>query len=139
MNVSSPTLHLTDQSLGQLLDSVLEGLRSELLGTLQQLLRIPSENLPPAGNERLCQLYIAAYLRRLGIEPDVYDIAEVPGLSSHPDYWPGRRYAGRPNVNAVAEGSGGGRSLILSGHIDTVPADTPVEWHHPPFGAEVQN
>jgi acetylornithine deacetylase len=33
---------------------------------------------------------------------------------------------------------GGGRSVILSGHIDTVPADTPVEWRHAPFGAAVE-
>lgn len=135
---SSPR-SLTGSPPEQLLDSVLEALRPELLGTLREILRIPSENLPPAGNECPCQLHIAAYLRRLGIEPDVYDIAVVPGLSSHSEYWPGRGYAGRPNVNAVIEGTGGGRSLIVSGHIDTVPADTPVEWHHPPFGAEVQN
>ena len=121
------------------LDTVLEGLRSELLTTLQDLVRIPSENLPPNGNERECQLYVADRLRRLGLEPDVYDVTEVPALTHHPEYWPGRNYAGRPNVNAVLEGSGGGRSLILSGHIDTVPADTPVEWRYPPFGAELHD
>jgi acetylornithine deacetylase len=28
---------------------------------------------------------------------------------------------------------------VLSGHIDTVPADTPVEWRHAPFGAEIDS
>ena len=67
---SSPR-SLTGSPPEQLLDSVLEALRPELLGTLREILRIPSENLPPAGNECPCQLHIAAYLRRLGIEPDV--------------------------------------------------------------------
>lgn len=121
------------------MDETLEGLKPELLETLRELVRIPSENLPPAGNERSCQLYIATCLRRLGLEPDLYDIADVPGLSTHPEYWSGRHYAQRPNVNAVLKGSGGGPSLILSGHIDTVPAETPVEWRYPPFGAEVHD
>jgi len=119
-------------------DEVLEELRPELEATLRDLVRIPSENLPPAGNEAACQDYVASCLRGLGLEPDVYAIADVASLASHPEYWPGRSYADRPNVNAMIRGSGGGRSLILSGHIDTVPADTPVEWHYPPFGAEVE-
>jgi acetylornithine deacetylase len=41
-------------------------------------------------------------------------------------------------VNAVLRGSGG-RSLVLSGHIDTVPADTPVEWSREPFGAGIED
>jgi acetylornithine deacetylase len=73
----------------------------------------------------------------LGLEPDVYDIDSVAGLTANPEYRPGRHYAHRPNVNARMRGRGG-RSLILSGHIDTVPADTPVEWSRQPFGAEVE-
>ena len=121
------------------LDGVLEALKPTLLEALRELVRIPSENFPPKGNERACQQYVASVLRTLGLEPDIYDITDVPTLVSHPEYWPGRLYAGRPNVNAVSRGSGGGRSLILSGHIDTVPADTPVEWDHSPFGAEVHD
>ncbi|MCC6393646.1 MAG: M20/M25/M40 family metallo-hydrolase [Bryobacterales bacterium] len=120
-------------------DEVLDGLRYGLLDTLRDLVRIPSENLPPNGNELTCQMHVAERLRRLRFEPDVYLAPDVAGLTTHPEFWPGRDYAGRPNVNAVWKGAGGGRSLILSGHIDTVPADTPVEWRHPPFGAAVES
>ena len=122
---------------GERLGDGLGNLRTELVGKLQELVRIPSENLPPGGNENVCQSHVASCLRRIGLQPDVYDLSDVDALPRHPEYWPGRRYEGRPNVNAVLKGSGGGRSLILSGHIDTVPADTPVEWSYPPFGAEV--
>jgi len=121
------------------LDREAKRLRPDLVDTLREMVRIPSENLPPGGNERACQRWVADRLRGLGLKPDTYGILEVPGLTSHPEYWPGRRYDGRPNVNAVLKGTGGGRSLVLSGHIDTVPADTPVEWGHAPFGAEIQD
>ncbi len=130
---------LSGGKLGAALDSTLDALRPTLVQTVQELVRIPSENLPPLGNERACQHYVAGALRTLGLEPDVYDIADVAGLRAHPEYWNGRHYAGRPNVNARLKGAGGGRSLILSGHIDTVPADTPVPWKRPPFAAEVHD
>ena len=110
-----------------------------MVGTLQELVQASSENFPPEGREGFCQSYIAAYLRRFGLTPDLYEITDVPTLFPHPEYWPGRNYAGRPNLDAVLPGSGGGRSLVLSGHIDTVPVETPVAWRHPPFGAEVQD
>lgn len=47
-------------------------------------------------------------------------------LRTDPDYSFREReadYAGRPNLVASLAGSGGGRSVILSTHIDTVPAD----------------
>jgi len=134
--------HVADRGCsasGEPLDDALGNPRTELVGTLQELVRIPSENLPPAGNECACQAYVAACLRQLCLQLDVYDISDVDALPRHPEYYPGRHYEGRPNVNAVLKGSGAGRSLILSGHIDTVPADTPVEWRHPPFGAEVRD
>ncbi len=138
MKLSRSIVDLPQSRTDEALDQVMERLKPDLVGTLQELVRIPSENLPPAGNERACQGYVADCLRQLDLEPDVYDIGDVPGLASHPEYWPGRTYTNRPNVNAVLKG-GEGRSLILSGHIDTVPADTPVEWRHPPFGAQMDD
>jgi putative selenium metabolism hydrolase len=34
-------------------------------------------------------------------------------------------------------GPAGGRTLVVDGHIDTVPAYTPEAWHHDPFGADI--
>jgi acetylornithine deacetylase len=39
----------------------------------------------------------------------------------------------RPNLVAVLEGSGGGRSLILNGHVDTVPAVRRETWATDPW------
>jgi acetylornithine deacetylase len=103
---------------------------------LQDLVRIPSENTPPSGAETFCQQYVSDHLRRCGLCVQTYRPDEVPGLTSHEWYWPGRDYTNRRNVAARKPGRGGGRSLILSGHIDTVPAGT-QPWTRGPFSGEI--
>jgi len=65
----------------------------------------------------------------------VYDIDTVPGMTEHPDFWPGRNYRDRPNVSSLLDGKGGGSSLLLTGHMDTVVLGDNV-WTRDPFGAE---
>ena len=46
-------------------------------------------------------------------------------------------YRGRPNVVGVFKGSGGGRSLIVNGHVDTVTIEPAADWTRDPFGGEI--
>jgi len=101
------------------------------------LVRIPSENTPPVGAERGCQEYLGAALEKLGWEVSLYEPTSVAGLPAHPLFWAGRDYRGRPNIGARRRGTGGGRSLVLSGHIDTVPRGT-QDWTRDPFGAQIE-
>lgn len=45
-------------------------------------------------------------------------------------------YRGRPNVVGTLPGTGGGRSLLLNGHVDVVTTGDEAKWSHSPFGAE---
>ena len=126
-----------DTALEDRLCSYVESHRNRLVEIIQDLVRTPSENMPPTGNEEACQQYVAEFLRPQGWEPAVYSLGDVRGLREHPLFWPGRDYSRRPNVGARKRGHGGGRSLVLSGHIDTVPRGS-QPWTRDPFGGEVE-
>ena len=50
-----------------------------------------------------------------------------------------KSYKDRPNLIGKLKGKGGGKSLILNGHIDTVPIGDKSKWHVDPFGAEIKD
>jgi acetylornithine deacetylase len=115
----------------------------ELVELAQQLVRIPTENRPPHGNELAGQKFVAERLRELGAEVDVFTPDDVPELRTHPAYFPTingrpRDYRDRPDVVGTFRGAGIGRSVLFSTHIDTVPAGPPETWAHgSPFGGEI--
>ncbi|HET8912517.1 MAG TPA: ArgE/DapE family deacylase [Ktedonobacteraceae bacterium] len=79
----------------------------ELATLLQELVAINSVNpslVPGAEGEEALARFIADWLRARGLEVYLEDTI----------------LAGRPNVVAIARGSGGGRSLLLNAHMDTV-------------------
>ncbi len=84
------------------------------------------------GQEKDAQIYLAEYLRTLGCSVDVFE-PDNEKMKDYPGYNSGHSYAGRPNVVAVYKGSGGGKSLILNGHMDTMPSGDLDMWHTDPW------
>lgn len=123
------------------IDAWVGGHVDELVELAQTLVRHPTESDPPTGHERTGQTFIEARMREYGADVDVFSPADVPELIDHPAHFPTingepRELSDRPNVVGVFRGAGGGRSLILSTHIDTVPAGR--GWSvGSPFGGEV--
>jgi acetylornithine deacetylase len=127
----------TPLELQQTLADYVERRQHRLIEITRALIRIPSGNTPPTGSEMGCQTWIAQRLKACGLEPDLYELADVEGLRQHPLYNPGRDYRCRPNLAARRRGRAGGRSLLLSGHIDTVPRGS-QDWTREAFGAELE-
>lgn len=125
------------EDLSPLLLEYVEKNSATLIHLAQELVRIPSENTPPTGMELACQKKIADSLELLGWKPSLYELNEVVGLPDHPLFVSGRNYLGRPNLGCRIPGKGGGRSLVLSGHIDTVPQGT-QPWSREPFGGHLE-
>jgi acetylornithine deacetylase len=117
---------------------ILPEYRDEVVRVAQELIRIPSRNMPPSGEEKGVQEYIAGYLRQAGLPAEMYEPDTVPGLVEHAAYYPGRSYKDRPNVTSLLPGCGSGRSLLMTGHLDTVPVGDNV-WQHPPYDAVIED
>jgi len=119
--------------------------QNELLKFLSHLVQIPSEVKPPVGNELACQRFVEQAYRSVCDKVDVFNPLDVPGLREHSAYraeWDGmpRDLENRPIVVGICSGSGGGRSLLFSAHVDTVTAGNLSDWKQsPPFSGEIKN
>jgi acetylornithine deacetylase len=111
--------------------------KPEIENLLQEMVRIPSETHPTEGNEGPVQKFISSIFTEMGLEVDIFEPTDVPGLEMHKGYWPGINYLGRPNVVGVLKGSGGGRDLILNGHSDVVPAGLESLWVEHPYSGKI--
>lgn len=102
---------------------------------LQALVRTPSQ----VGEEGAAQALVAGHMRDIGLDVDVFDINPA-AIAGDQRFNPSpRSYAGRPCVVGTRKGDGGGRSLVLNAHIDTVPVDGPEAWTFPPYGGVIDS
>lgn len=108
---------------------VLDAIDSEaMLSFLCRLIAIRSVG----GDETAAQEMVAEQMERSGLAVDVWDL-DFAALSEHPAYSvevdrpKGLGVVGRLGPN------GGGRSLILNGHVDVVPAGEVGNWSYPPW------
>ena len=109
----------------------LKELQQELTQLLEDLIRVNTVAIPPEGNETPGQRVLEKFFRSHSIRPELYE-TEFVAHSRNPWRRRHRNYKGRKNLVARLAGSGGGRSLLLSGHMDTVPTDLPG-WKHSPW------
>lgn len=85
---------------------------------LREYLRFDTSN--PPGREREAAEWLAQRLREAGVEPEIIETAP-----------------GRANVLARLEGRTRGEGLLLTHHIDVVPADA-AQWTEPPFAGNIR-
>ncbi|HCX04224.1 MAG TPA: acetylornithine deacetylase, partial [Clostridiales bacterium] len=91
---------------------------SEVLKLAQNLVRIPSHKNVP-GREKEIGKYIYNYCRDNGLEVEMQDVEGE-----------------RKNVLIYLRGQGNGKTLLLNGHIDTIP---PYDMIVDPFKGEVKD
>ncbi|MGH2531774.1 MAG: peptidase [Thermomicrobiales bacterium] len=117
----------------QRIREAVDGVRDDLVAFLQEIVRIPSVT----GSEGEVQAAVAARFRGAGLDTDVWEPYpdELAPYSLHVGKFDS--FAGRPNVVGRLAGSGGGRSLILNAHIDTVDPGDVTRWTYAPYAAEI--
>lgn len=90
-----------------------------------------------ARDEQACQTYVAELLAGAGFEVDIWE-PDKDAMCHHRNYVTGQHWIGRPNLVARLAGSGGSPSLLLAGHIDTVPAGPLSDWTTSPWSPDVR-
>lgn len=116
-------------------DLAVDLLRDELTAFLQALVRTPSVT----GSEQAAQLMIAAKYRSLGLVTDIVESTHA-ALDGHPAFSDdGIAFVERINVIGRWPGTGGGRSLILNGHIDVVPPGDSARWTVDPWSGAIHD
>ena len=126
---------MTDRA-GSTADAAIRIDRERLIDDLQTLVRIPSVT----GAEEVIADHAAGLLQELGLTVEVVR----PDLAAHraDPAWPGEEMdrsslpvvigrAGRPGA--------AGPRLILSGHLDVVPAGDPATWTADPWAGDVRD
>ncbi|MDQ3103524.1 MAG: ArgE/DapE family deacylase [Actinomycetota bacterium] len=135
----------TDPGLGEALDQFIDEREDQLVGLVRDLVRFEtvSVDLEPGSMHRHnqegeLQEYAAARLAALGCSIDQWE-PDPASLRDHPMMPAWHHWKGRPITVATQPGAGGGRSLIINGHIDVVSPGDPEAWQTPPFAAEVRD
>ncbi|MBH0238948.1 M20 family metallopeptidase [Methylobrevis albus] len=126
--------------------AAVEARADRIATTLMDLINFPSIVLADptkAGpGEHDCQVYLKGRLEKIGFETDLWD-PDGPALyekyKGGPAAHKGRTFEGRPNLGGRLKGSGGGRSVFLTGHIDVVPPGPAEHWKTDPFNAVLTN
>src|SRR5512144_2742080 len=86
----------------------------QLLSDLVSINSINPDLVPGSPGEAEIAHYIAQWLEHADLDVQLVEAA-----------------AGRPNVIGAARGSGGGRTLLLNGHMDTVGVAGMPDAHQP--------
>lgn len=103
-----------------------------------RLLQILVRENSTRGNESSTQAIVIEKCRQLGLELDIWEL-DGEELKKHPAYCCDRQsFEGNPNLVAVLKGSGGGKSIILNGHIDVVPVGEESSWSNDPFSGLIE-
>ena len=130
---------LPDPALLHVIDAELRARCHDLHGLLATLVAFDTTGRmgrQPARDEEALQRLLAGRLEAIGADVDLWE-PEVPrGQRCAPE---GMDFAGRPQLAGRIAGTGGGRSLLLAGHIDCVSVEPRDLWTSDPFSMTLRD
>jgi acetylornithine deacetylase len=128
-------LDQSSSTIGATARKLLAPISKELVQLLQELVSVNTVAVPPHGNETAGQRILIEFLKRHGVRSELY---QTEMLHRTRNEWKrkDRDYTGRQNLIATLAGRGHGKSLLLNGHMDTVPPGR-SQWKASPWSGNV--
>jgi len=125
-------MSVSDKTVAAALKAV-DAHRDDSIRLLRKLVGIPSVT----GNEGAVQDAIEKEFKQRGLTIDRWEATreQIEPYLEHVGEQ--ERYAGRPNLVGLRAGTGGGRSILLNAHIDTVENGDLNLWSHDPLAGEI--
>ena len=117
-------------ALEQRVSEHIAGNEDELVALLQRLIgfdTVAADIGASAGEVAPLQGYLAERLRDRGADVTLTE-PDALALAGHPFIADGFSFAGRPQLVARFAGTGGGRTLLLNGHVDVVSVEPRDAW-----------
>jgi acetylornithine deacetylase len=123
-----------DAELSEAVGRTVEARRDDAVGLLQELVRVPSVT----GEEGAVQEVVEGAFRERGLAVNRWE-ATPEEIGPYMDHVGEQKsYSDRPNVVGVRAGGGGGRSILLNAHVDTVAGGDPEAWTRDPFSGALE-
>src|ERR687890_796809 len=123
-----------DDGLAKAIRDAVRARREEAVSLLQQLVRTPSAT----GQEGAVGEVVERAFSERGLDVDTWEATpeEVEPYREHV----GEQYSdeNRPNVAGLRRGGGGGRSILLNAHTDTVDPGDPAAWRGDPLSGALE-
>jgi acetylornithine deacetylase len=126
-----------DRHIESNVDGLVELVRS-LVGFDTTSVDLSAGSAHPSNEEAELQAFLGDRLRAIGADVDQWE-PDPSEFADHPMMPPWHHWRGRPLTAGTIPGAGGGRSLIVNGHIDVVDAGERSRWTSPPFEADVRD
>ena len=123
-----------NEDLARAISDAVRARREKTVTLLRELVRVRSVT----GEEGAVAEAVEGAFSERGLEVDTWNASPeemepyVDQVGEQPSY------ENRPNVAGLRRGSGGGRSLLLNAHIDTVDPGDPALWTRDPLSGTVE-
>ena len=108
--------------------------REDAVRLLQELVRIRSVT----GEEGAVGEVVGRAFSERGLEVDRWEATREEMESYRDHVGEQSSYENRPNVAGVRRGTGGGRSILLNAHTDTVDPGDPAAWKGDPLSGDLE-
>ena len=123
-----------DDSLAETIRTAVQARREDAVSLLQELVRTPSVT----GEEGAVGEIVEGAFSERGLDVDSWD-ATPEEMEPYRDHVGEQdSYENRPNVAGVRRGEGGGRSILLNAHVDTVDPGDPAAWREDPLSGTLE-